>query len=631
MLDILRQNSQSWLIKALFAIIILAFVITFGYSFNEQKAGAIAYVNEIPVSRQEYLQSYKMTLDQLRSQAPNLDEEFIKQMGLKRQVLSQLADSILLNQQAAKLGINPSDVEIQQAIVAIRAFHKDGKFDQEQYRKVLQANGLTPAMFEADMRQRQKVNTLREYVGAAAVVTEKEAKATFDFATEKCTARYAMFEGKNFEDKVAPTQEEIKTFYDENSDRFVIPEAVNAEYIIFSPETLADPSKVSDEEIVSYYDLNKAAYEQDEQVKGRHILVKVDKDADKADVAKARKRIDAIQKKIAKPTDFAKVAEAESEGPSAARGGDLGWFGRGMMVPEFEDVAFSLEPGKVSEPVRSPFGWHLILVEDKKEKGIASLDDVRDDIRLRLAEDKAAENMADLLDEATARLTLDEPLSKIAKELNLPLQTTGLVNRSQAQAIDGLDDEAINAIFGLPEGGVTETPVTIPNGYMLAAKTKDKPSAIQPLEDVEETVVAELKRQGGLKLALQKAGETLARLKASATKDKAMKAIEGKLKVTEAFNRDAYVDGIGQNKAFTQAAFTTPEAQWLPEAYEAPTGAFIAQTELIERAPVSEWETQKKVWIETLTGRKRDQLFQAYMTNLRESAKIEIADKTFFE
>ncbi len=631
MLDILRRNSQSWLIKALFAIIILAFVITFGYSFNNQTGGAIAYVNEVPVTRQEFMESYKLAMDRLRSQAPGLDEEIIKQMGLKRQVLNQIADVILMNQEAAKLGIRPSDAEIQQAIVEIPAFRKDGNFDQAQYVSVLQANGLTPSQFEADMRQRQKINMLRTYVSSPAEITEAEARGIFNFASEKCTAQYAMFKGKDYEDEITPSDEDIKKFYEENGNRFAIPEAVDAEFIIFSPQSLAKPENVSEAEVVAYYDLNKAAYRQDEQVKGRHILVKVDENASDEDVQKARKRIEAISKKIKTPADFAKVATTDSEGPSSARGGDLGWFGRGMMVPAFEEVAFVLEPNKVSEPVRSPFGWHLLLIEDKKEAGIAPLDAVQEDIRIKLAEDKAAESMADLMDEATARLTLDEPLSKIAADLKLPLQTTGLVNRDEAGTQAGLDEEAVNAIFALAPGGVTETPVAIGAGYMIAKKTQDKPSSTKPLEEVKATVVAELKRQGGLKIALETARAVLAELKDPGTAAKGREKLAGKLKVTEEFSRGSLVNGIGQNQAFIDAAFTTPETQWLPDAYEAPEGAFIARTELIVQPSDSEWDKQKKAWMETFSTRKREQLFQTYMANLRDSAKIEIADKSFLE
>ncbi|MFW5488307.1 MAG: SurA N-terminal domain-containing protein [Desulfovibrio sp.] len=631
MLDILRRNSQSWLIKVLFAVIILAFIITFGYSFNHQRGGAIAYVNETPVSRHEFIDRYKQTVDRLRSQMPKLDENLIKQMGLKRQVLSQVADLILMRQEAEKLGIHPANESIQEAILAIPAFQKDGKFDQEQYVRVLRANSLTPSQFEADMRQQQLLTTLRTYISSAAEVTEDEAREYFNFATEKCTARYAMFSGKDYESEVKPTDKDIQKFYDENSARYAIPQAVEADYIIFSPESLADPASISDADIISYYDLNKAAYDQDEQVKARHILVKVDKAASEADVEKAHKRIEAIRNKIKKPEDFAKVAESDSEGPSSVRGGELGWFNRGMMVPEFEEVAFSLKPGIVSEPVRTPFGWHLILVEDKKEKGIAPLEDVKEDIRLKLAQDKAAESMADLMDEATARLTLDEPLSKIAKELKLPLHSTGLVDRAQARALDGLDEEAVNAIFALNEGGATETPVAIGVGYLLAAKTKDKPASTKPLDEVKDDVINELKRQGGIKQALEAARSTLAELKDKATAEKAMKKLDNKLKVTNEFTRSGYVDGIGQNQAFVEAAFTTPENQWLPDAYETPEGAFIAKTEIVVPAPLSEWEKQQAAWMETLSSRKQQQMFQSYLANLRSTAKIEIADQDFFE
>jgi len=166
----------------------------------------------------------------------------------------------------------------------------------------------------------------------------------------------------------------------------------------FVVKNFVDKTTVPEEKIKAYYDSNPQFFKQPEKVKASHILIKVDPKATEAEKAEAMKKIKKIQEQLKKGDDFAEVAKKSSEGPSAPRGGDLGYFGRGQMVGPFEDTAFSLEPGKVSDVVRSPFGYHLIKVADKKPESIMPFETVKPRIEQYLKQEEVQKEIKKYID-----------------------------------------------------------------------------------------------------------------------------------------------------------------------------------------------------------------------------------------
>lgn len=173
-------------------------------------------------------------------------------------------------------------------------------------------------------------------------------------------------------------------------------------------------SKPTPEETRAFYDANPEMFEQPERVHARHILVKVDSDDDAEWVA-AKKKITEVRKRLtAKGADFAAIAKETSDDPgSAARGGDLGYFGKGQMVPEFERTAFALKKDEISQPVRSSFGWHVIQQLDHQLEGTASFEDVREPLAKRLEAQRTQEALAALLEELRDTATIEKKLENI--------------------------------------------------------------------------------------------------------------------------------------------------------------------------------------------------------------------------
>jgi peptidyl-prolyl cis-trans isomerase C len=150
---------------------------------------------------------------------------------------------------------------------------------------------------------------------------------------------------------------------------------------------------VSDKETRDYYDSNLERFKQPEQVKASHILIKVDPETDKSEKAQARKQIETIQKKVKKGEDFEALAKEHSGCPSSAKGGDLGYFGRGQMVKPFEDAAFALKPGQVSDIVETRFGYHLIKLADKKPPTTVGFEEVKEGIKAQIKRQEVQEKV----------------------------------------------------------------------------------------------------------------------------------------------------------------------------------------------------------------------------------------------
>ena len=346
------------------------------------------------------------------------------------------------------------------------------------------------------------------------------------------------------------------------------------------------------------------------------------------DTAKAK--IDDIRKKITGGLSFADVAKKFSEGPSNSSGGDLGWFGRGRMVPAFEEAVFALKPGEVSAPVRTEFGWHIIKLEERREPGRIPLAEVESDIRGELARDKAASLVGDALDEATDLAVSGASLAKIAKNLHMTPRDSGMFSESAGPAGIGLNDEAKRVIFSLADGELTETPVSSGNGYILAEKTGSKPEFVKPLEEVRVQIETLLKRDKALELSKAKA-QALAKQLADPSERAQAAASLPQLKTSEPFDRKGTVAGLGASQDLAKDAFAAKAGEWLPGAYSSPAGWYVARLDKLVPAPESEWQSQKDMWIAALTQSREQELYQAFIESLRSEAKIELVNPQYLE
>lgn len=631
MLDPIRRNARSWGVKLVFGVIIIVFVFWGVGSFRGGNASVVGYVNDTPITVTEYRQALERATEMLRRQAPDMDADMLRQLGLRRQVFQQLVDAELLRQKASEIGMAVTDEEVREFIKTTPVFQADGGgFDYELYRRILRGSGLTEAGYEVGVRTELLLDKMRDMATLPAEVSEKEARDYFSHTRDTAVIEYGLFPVEAYTEQVEPTQEEIAGYYEQNEARFTEPAKARISYLLFSAEQMAKPEQVTAEEVERYYEANASRFERQEEVRASHILVKLDRQASAEEAETAKAKIEDIRGKIADGMDFDEAARKFSEGPSGPKGGDLGWFGRGRMVPDFEEAAFALEPGTVSEPVRTDFGWHLIKLEERRAPGPIPLAEVETDIRDQLARDKAASVVGDALDEATEMAASGMSLAEIAKSLNMRPRDSGLFTQAAGPAGISLDDEARDVIFSLPEGELTDTPVSSGDGYILAEKTGGEPERIKPLDEVKPEIMAQLKREKARELSKEKAQALASQLSDPAKRERAAADVKNLAK-SEPFDRQGQVPGLGASQKLAEDAFAAKPGEWLPGAYSSPKGWYVAKLDRITPAPESEWQAQKDMWIAALTQSREQELYQAFVASLRDNAEIEIANPQLLE
>jgi len=384
MLRYLRENTGNWIIKFFLGIIIIVFIFLGVGSMNANKRNQVATVNDQTITFAEYRDAYQRMIQRLQQQFGNsLNDDLIKSMNVKQYAVDSLIDQKLLELEAQKLKIVVSDEELKQSLLSIKAFQKDGAFDMDLYKRVLGQNGMSPETFEAVQRNTIRNTKLQRMVASGITVGDQEAQAWYSFNNTKVGIDYVVIDPASFSDILA-SEDQIRAQYDDHHDLYMSEPKRKVAFLVFAPNEFESQVKIDDASLRDFYDQNQAQFTTPEQVEASHILIRVDENADEPTVAKAKDEAMSVYDKAVNSVDFAELAKAYSQGPSAASGGYLGRFDRNSMVKPFADAAFAMKPGDVSLPVRTRFGWHIIKVTDKTPETVTPFETAKVQIQKNL-------------------------------------------------------------------------------------------------------------------------------------------------------------------------------------------------------------------------------------------------------
>ena len=624
MLDIIRSNAQSWGVKIAFGIIILVFVFWGVGGLTGGPSSVILTVNGEPVTVQEFQRKYEQLEQQVRAQYPDIDEAGLKSMHLKQQLIQNLVLENLLTQESKRIGVVVTPVELRKLIESFPAFHSaDGKFDPDAYVRMLKGQHNSPGAFEAELRNEMLVQKLRTDVTAGAFVPEKAVQDLFRYEGERRILEYVLYPVSDFTSKVKIEDAQIKDYYDANQAQFNVPPQADVEYLLIGPESLAASISVSDQAIADAYAKNASQYATPEMVRARHILIlSNDKDTPEAQ-AKAKEKIDAVAKRIKGGEDFATVAREVSEDPGSAKnGGELGWFAHGQMVPEFDKAAYDLKDGQVSEPVKTSFGWHIIQTEEHKAAGQRPLEEVKDQIRQRLAQNEASGKVQEALEQVQLAVIGGKSLKDAGEPLKLTPTATGLVNTTDLSAKTGLKPENIPTLLAAKPGTVLDTPFVTKAGYIIAKVNESKPQGVKPLEAVKDEIRASLQQDKARTLAFEAATAARKGFTTELPKD-----LQDKARKSLPLGRQGFMGDIGSSTELAKAAFAAKPNEWLPAAYTLDGGAIIARVTEVTVPGDEEWKTAAPQLIEAVNNAKREQLFRGFLSLINNGAKIEMKNE----
>jgi peptidyl-prolyl cis-trans isomerase D len=456
------------------------------------------------------------------------DPAMLETPEMRYAVLDQLVNQRLLENRARADRFRVNDSQLQQFIASLPPFQEDGKFSAEKYRQVLAAQGMSPLMFEQRVRGELVLSPLQDPILNGSIAAQSSVQRYLVLLDQKRDVAVAQVAAEPFEKSVKVADADVKAFYEKNPAAFQTPEVAKIDYLQLNQDALAAQAVVEPKDVKAAYDANAKQYTTAEERQASHILIAVKPDASDADKAAAKQKASALAEKArAKPDSFAELAKANSQDTgSAAQGGDLGSFARGAMVKPFEDAVFAAKSGDIVGPVQTDFGYHVIKVTGITPSHVQPFDEVKGRIEADLKRQKAAQKFASAADQLQ-NLVYEQAdsLAGAAKALDLKVETTQFVTRSQVQALAMGNARFVDALFS-PESVQskrnTEAIEVGPNALMAGRIVEYRPAAPRPLAEVQEEIRQQLTKRAASELA-QKAGlEKLALLEQGKDREAAL-------------------------------------------------------------------------------------------------------------
>lgn len=628
MLDFMRQRARSIWIKALFLVIALVFVFFGIGSFGDDaQVQIIVTVDDEPITLQEFQRAYRNVETNYREvYKERFTPELARQMNLRQQTLDQLVDTKLLAKEARRIGFRASDEDVRQEIAASPTFHSYGSFSPDRYRRLLRYLRMTPQEFEEQQRNRLVIERFQKFIDGSIRATDYEVEELFRFEQEQVNLAFLKIASADLVDLVTITEQQVREFYTNNTESFRIPERVRLHYVSYAPEDFEAEASVSEDEVLDFYNAHKSErFTEEKQVQARHILFSLADGISDERKADTRSTAQGILERARQGEDFAALAEEYSQDTgTASDGGDLGFFGRGRMVRPFEEAAFGMEVGQVSDLVETTFGFHIIKVEAIQPGCIKPLEEVTDTVTEELQERKSRAVAEKRARGDRKNIADGTTLLQFAESVGLEAKETPLVNQNETIPGLGRRPKLVETALGQSPGQISD-PVQVDNTWFLVSLAERVPSRIPEFTAVQEEAEEQYRSEQAERLAQEKADKLLTKLKE--TKDLASLAKAEALPVEEtgAFaRRGGYIPKIGVVPALKTEAFRlTPEAPVAPQSYTWGGNTFIAVLKEYIPADPEQLEEQRDDLRQSLLQRKKTAAYQELTKYLKERAKIE--------
>jgi peptidyl-prolyl cis-trans isomerase D len=527
MFDSIRSHRR-WLMIFLLVLVFPSFVFfgIQGYERFQSDDQAVARVGGSRITAQEFDAAQRQRLDRLRQMfGQNFDPKLFDTPEARAAALDGLIGQRALQQEMARAHVAVTDERLREVIRSVPAFQQDGSFSYERYKTLLAAQGQSERVFEQQLRADLVQQTLLRAVADSAFLPRAVNERLQQLSEEEREVRLLRFRPEDYTRQVAVTDAAVNEYYTANRAEFETPESVRAEYVVLTLDAVASQITVPEAELRTYYEQNKPRFGTDEQRRASHILFTAGDGGTAQDKAGARKVAEEVLARLRnQPGEFEKLARQYSKDPgSAAKGGDLGLFGRNMMVKPFEEAAFQLKEGALSDLVESDFGWHIIRVTEIKPAHIYPFEAVRGEIEQDYRRQQAQKKFAEAAETFTNTVYEQaDSLKPAADKLNLQVQVTENVTRQGVPSRPGAPAvfvprllEALFAPDSIKARRNTEAIETAPNTLVSARVAEHRPAALRPLEEVRAQIRARLESAEASRLAREAGTKRLAELLAA--------------------------------------------------------------------------------------------------------------------
>jgi len=626
MIQELREYSNNIFFKLLMGVIAITFVLSFGVgSFFGDRKEVVAIVNDKEILLKEYREAYQNRLRAFQEQFGENAEKFAEQLNLRQQVFNQLIDRYLLLTDAERINLLATDLELQDFIRKQVFFQKNGQFDYDTYEAVLSQNRIVRHEYEGSLRADLLLAKKQQLLGTGLIISSREVEQTYRIDFEEIEVQYVYFDPNLFIKKTTVNEADLRIFYQEHPEEFQTSDQFKIEFFILSSDYFKKFVKVREREVRRYYKKNTEKYSTPPEIKARHILLKLPQDATKEKQIEKQEKLQKILTKIKSGASFEELAKMHSEDGTAADGGDLGWFKPGEMVPAFETAAFALKAGEVSSIVNSPFGLHLIKVEEHKEGITKSLEESRVEITDILTESRAQKRLSKELERLSG--LAGESFEEESQKLNREVQITKWFDKSQVipglGSASGLVTELLRREPG--EMGVWKRNPIL--GHVIYRLTQVKEPFTLDLEDAIVDVENAVRLEKARSLALESAKKSLIEVKNGETIERLAAKLGLKTKTLTFRANTRFLPDVGDNKEFRKVSLKLNQNRPFGLSLNdnrADLIHFKQRTLDLENA-----EDQKNKVRSQLRQNLQQALLKKELKRLREAAKIEIINSVF--
>ena len=527
MFDFVRKHTRVMQFL-LFLLIFPSFVLfgLEGYNRFREGGATVATVDGHSITQAEWDAAHRSQVERMRSSMPNVDVKLFDTPEAKYSTLERLVRDRLLQVAASQLRLGASDArlaaELQQnpTIAALR--RADGTLDIERYRQLLATQGMSPESFEAQVRGDLASRQVMSGVGVTSFSSAALADVTLNAFYEQRQVQVARFAPTDFVGQINPTEAELETYYKANADKFQSVERADIEYVVLNLAAVQKDIVVPEAELKTYYEQNSARLEGLEERRASHILINADKGASAAEREAARAKAQALLAEVQKsPNQFAELARKNSQDTgSAAKGGDLDFFGRGAMVKPFEEAAFALKKGETSGVVETEFGFHIIRVTDIKQPEQKSFESQRAKLELEVRAQLAQRKFAEAAEQFTNIVyEQSDSLKPVAERLKLDVQHASNLGREPVVGNTAANNPKLLAAVFSPDSiekkRNTEAVELAPNVLAAARITSYSPARTLPLDEVKARVREQVVAQQATERARSEGAAKLAEWKTS--------------------------------------------------------------------------------------------------------------------
>jgi peptidyl-prolyl cis-trans isomerase D len=427
-----------------------------------------------------------------------------------------------------------------------------------------------------------------------------------------------VFSPDLFKDRVNIEEKELQTWFEKNREDYRVDEKRTVSYLIIDPRDFQDKVQITDKEIEEYHKFNENKYYNEPQVKASHILIKLPPNVKQEENEAAKKKIEEIRSQILSGEDFSKLAEEHSEDDATKKkGGDLGFFSKGRMVPDFEEVAFKLQPGEISEPIKTRYGFHLIKVTDKKEGGTPPFDELKDKIKGEMTLEKEKEMAEDIIDQIYAELLEKPDIEAVAAKYSLEVKSSSpqtkkeIRNREEAEALFNMKTGRIAGVFRLG------------NKLKIDKLEEIVPSRIPDFAEIQYEVKEDFLLEKASEIAEQEAQAVLKKLRdGSQTLEKLAKTYETEVKETKDFNRRGYIPGLGKPDDPVYPLFNLKVDEY-SEPFHKKDDVVLFQIKEIKKIDETQYKNDRSQLIGNILASKKEEMFNAWLTSRKKSAQVQ--------